>query len=117
MVRSWPELQQAVRRTRKLATAMMSRVPHSFRFRHVTTPPDGATQTRLYFLGVPEGARENTLLYVDVPQVKSEHAGCVMLWSDTALRCSSVTSLRVLGLYRRLRSYRSLAQRRRKDGE
>ncbi len=64
--KSWRDLQLAVRNTRKLGTAMMCRMPHTFTFRHIETA-DGI-QTRLYFLGVPQGSRENTLLYVDVPQ-------------------------------------------------
>ena len=66
--KSWEDLHLAVRKTRKLATAMMSRVPHTFTFRHVETA-DG-TQTRLYFLGVLPGSRENVLLHTNVPQEK-----------------------------------------------
>ena len=66
--KSWEELRQAVRKTRKLATAMMSRLPHTFTFRHIETA-DGI-RTRLYFLGVLPGSRENTLLYINVPQEK-----------------------------------------------
>ena len=66
--KSWEELHQAVRKTRKLATAMMSRVPHTFTFRHIETA-DGI-RTRLYFLGILPSSRENTLLYTNVPQAK-----------------------------------------------
>ncbi len=56
----------AVRRTRKLAAALINRVPHTFTFRHIYT--ENGLQTRLYFLGVLPGTRENTLLFVDIPQ-------------------------------------------------
>lgn len=65
--RTWSELRQAVKKNRRLATSVISRVPHSFTFRHLKNDKTGLNITRLYFLGVPPGTRENTLQYVDVP--------------------------------------------------
>ena len=62
----WLELRQAVWRTRKLATSLVNRVPHSFTFRHIET--ETGRRTRLYFLGVPSGNRENTLQFIDIPR-------------------------------------------------
>ena len=64
--KSWNQIRLAVKKTRRLATSAISRVPHSFTFRHIQT--ENGLETRLYFLGVPPGNRENTLLYVNVPQ-------------------------------------------------
>lgn len=63
--KTWDELRQAVRKSRKGATSLLNRVPHSFTFRKVKT--QFGEQTRLYFLGVPVGSRENNLLYTDLP--------------------------------------------------
>ena len=64
--RSWQELLQAVKKSRRLQTSLLvNRVPHTFTFRHVQT--ETQLVTRMYFLGVPIGSRENTLLYVDLP--------------------------------------------------
>ena len=77
--RTWSQLRQAVKKTRRLATSVLNRVPHSFTFRHVET--DQGTQTRLYFLGVPQGNRENTILYVDLsPELRTE-------WDLLTWRC------------------------------
>ena len=63
--KSWSELRQAVRKTRRLASTLLNRVPNTFTFRSMSTP--NGREVRLYYLGVPSGTRENTLLYVDVP--------------------------------------------------
>merc|ERR1712004_413449 len=67
--KQWQELRQAVWRTRKLATSLVNRVPHSFTFRNIQTSV--GIKTRLYFLGVPSGNRENTLQFIDIPQLES----------------------------------------------
>ena len=63
--KSWAELRDVVRDTRKLVSSLASRVPSCFRFRTEETPEGKIT--RLYFLGIPPKQRENTLLYVNVP--------------------------------------------------
>ena len=62
--KSWKELRQAVRETRKQQSTMINKVPHNFTFHTFKT--DHGSQTRVYFLGVPTGSRENTLLYIDI---------------------------------------------------
>ncbi|KAI0215431.1 Dipeptidyl peptidase 9 [Lamellibrachia satsuma] len=63
--KSWSELRQAVRKTRRLASTLLNRVPNTFTFRSISS--SNGREVRLYYLGVPQGMRENTLLYVDVP--------------------------------------------------
>ena len=65
--KSWSELRQEVRKTRRLASTLLNRVPNSFTFRSIRTSNGLEGGVRLYYLGVPVGTRENTLLYVDVP--------------------------------------------------
>ena len=65
--KSWSELRQEVRKTRRLASTLLNRVPNSFTFRSIRTANGQEGSVRLYYLGVPFGTRENTLLYVDVP--------------------------------------------------
>ena len=62
--KSWEQLRQAVRKSRRLACLLLSRVPHSFTFQQIDTI--SGPRVRAYFLGVPSGSRENTLLYVDI---------------------------------------------------
>ena len=62
--KSWQELRQAVKKTRKLGGTLLSRVPNTFTFRQIQTSV--GTVTRVYFLGVLPGTRENTLLYQDI---------------------------------------------------
>ncbi|XP_078667472.1 dipeptidyl peptidase 9-like isoform X1 [Branchiostoma floridae x Branchiostoma belcheri] len=64
-LKSWGELRQAVRSTRRLQTNLANRVPHNFTFAKLET--EQGTRTRLYFLGVPENLKENSLMFVDVP--------------------------------------------------
>jgi len=63
--KTWEELRQSVKKTRKLAHSLLYRVPTSFTFRHIET--EFGLQTRIYFLGMPLGSRENSLLYADLP--------------------------------------------------
>lgn len=60
----WSELRQAVKKSHRAASSILSCTPHSFTFHHKDLVND--RQSRLYFLGVPNGQRENTLLYVDL---------------------------------------------------
>lgn len=69
--KTWQELRQAVRQTRKLQTQLGNRIPHNFNIRHINTGTE--QKTRMYFLGVPPGSRENTLLYVDLPSEPQSH--------------------------------------------
>ena len=75
--RSWSELREAIKRTRRLAAAMLHRVPHTFTFRDASTA--AGCRTRLYFLAVPTSGREHTLLYVDVPTSGEAAAAAVTL--------------------------------------
>lgn len=68
--KTWDELRQSVRDTRKLLSALACRVPSTFTFR--TEQTETGTITRLYFLGIPPKSRENTLLYVDIPNEKQD---------------------------------------------
>ena len=54
--RSWSELLTAVKATRNLSCSHSSRAPNNFTF----------SDTKLYFLAVPEGRGEYTLFYVDL---------------------------------------------------
>ena len=63
--KTWAELRDVVRETRKLISSLASRVPSCFKYRTEDTPHGKIT--RLYFLAIPPKQRENTLLYVNVP--------------------------------------------------
>ena len=54
--RSWCELLSAVKATRNLSCGHSSRTPNNFTF----------SDTKLYFLALPEGRSEYTLFYVDL---------------------------------------------------
>ncbi|KAL3885529.1 hypothetical protein ACJMK2_025581 [Sinanodonta woodiana] len=71
--KSWDDLRQAVRETRKLLPAFASRIPSNFTFRTIQT--NYGPMTRIYFLGIPPKNRENTLIYVDVPTQLQEEVG------------------------------------------
>ncbi|CAL1543451.1 unnamed protein product [Lymnaea stagnalis] len=63
--KSWLELRNTARETRKLITRITPSTPSNFQFRNITTDL-GKSFTRLYFLGVPEKGRDSTLLKVDI---------------------------------------------------
>lgn len=65
--KTWEELKAVVKDTRKLVSALASRVPTNFQFRTQNTP--NGPVTRLYFLGIPPKQRESTLMYINVPTV------------------------------------------------
>ena len=54
--RSWSELLAAVKATRNLSYGQSSRTPNNFTF----------SDSKLYFLALPEGRSEYTLFYVDL---------------------------------------------------
>ena len=58
--RSWIELLTAVKETRSLTCGQSIRTPNNFTF----------SETKLYFLALPEGRSEYTLFYVDL------HSNC-----------------------------------------
>ncbi|XP_072173545.1 dipeptidyl peptidase 9-like [Diadema setosum] len=69
--RSWQELHSNVKSMRRIQMLLANHVSLEFTFRVVKTE-QGASRTRLYFLGVPPGNRENTLLYADMPTSEQE---------------------------------------------
>ena len=77
--KTWQELRQAVRQTRKVQTPLGNRIPHNFHFRHIIT--ETGQKTRIYFLGVPPGYRENTLLYTDLPAEPQSHVP-QLIWNQ-----------------------------------
>lgn len=76
--KTWAELRQAVRNTRKVLTSLASRVPSLFTFRSFQS--DQGPVTRIYFLGLTGGSRENTLLYVDIPM--KENGSDLLIWKN-----------------------------------
>ena len=61
---SWNDIRLAVRKSHRVASALLGRMPNTFTFHSVDTV--GGQMHRLYFLGVQSGQRDNTLLYIDI---------------------------------------------------
>ncbi|XP_012941328.1 dipeptidyl peptidase 9 [Aplysia californica] len=64
--KTWRELQNTVRETRKAIARLTPSVPCNFQFRTITDE-FGNTITRLYFLGALEMGKDSTLLQADIP--------------------------------------------------
>ncbi|XP_059172956.1 dipeptidyl peptidase 9-like [Physella acuta] len=75
--KSWLELRNTTRETRKLITRITPSIPSNFGFRHSFPELDDGEElpvsfTRLYFLGVHEKGKDSTLLMVDIDNVEQE---------------------------------------------
>ncbi|KAH9514886.1 dipeptidylpeptidase [Bulinus truncatus] len=63
--KTWQELRNAARETRKMITRISPSPPSNFQFRNISNGIEDPF-TRLYFLGVSEKGRDSTLLKVDI---------------------------------------------------
>ncbi|CAM9485884.1 unnamed protein product [Lampetra planeri] len=80
--RSWDELREVVRASRKQQSLMACKAPHEFQFVRYGDEADPQRSHRVYFLGMPTGSRESTLFYTEVPRQLQNEGHTFLSWTQ-----------------------------------